>query len=72
MMPRGEVALIVAGIGLSAGVVKNDIYSVVVVMTVVTTIIAPIVLIKLFRNGKSGMHDQDSPLGRPPEEIGHT
>ena len=70
MMPRGEVTLIVAGIGLSAQIVDSTIYSIVVVMTVVTTIIAPIVLIKLFRNGKSGMHDQDSPLAQPPEGIG--
>jgi fructose-specific phosphotransferase system IIA component len=41
MVPRGEVALIIAGIGLAAGVLDNQIFGVVIVMTLVTTIVAP-------------------------------
>jgi Kef-type K+ transport system membrane component KefB len=51
MLPRGEVALIIAGIGLAAGVIGKDIFGVAVVMTVVTTIIAPVLLIPAFRGG---------------------
>ena len=49
MVPRGEVGLIVAGIGLSMGVVEHRLFSVVVVMAVVTTLIAPPILTWLLR-----------------------
>ncbi len=41
MAPRGEVGLIVAGLGLSLGAIPNDVFSVVVVMSILTTLIAP-------------------------------
>ena len=41
MVPRGEVGLIVASIGLSMGVIQHRLFSVVVVMAVVTTLIVP-------------------------------
>lgn len=49
MMPRGEVGIIIASIGLMNGVMTQDLYSVVVLMSVVTTIVAPPILSKLFR-----------------------
>jgi len=49
MMPRGEVGIIVASIGLSSGVLSEDLYAVVVLMSVMTTIIAPPILSSLFR-----------------------
>lgn len=51
MLPRGEVALIVAGIGLTSGVIGQDIFGVAIVMTVVTTVLAPVFLIPAFRGG---------------------
>ena len=48
MLPRGEVALIVAGIGLASGVISEEIFGVAIIMTVVTTLIAPIFLIRSF------------------------
>ena len=54
MLPRGEVALIIAGIGLSRGVISNDLFGVAILMTVVTTLIAPILLVPAFRSGRSG------------------
>jgi len=57
MLPRGEVALIVAGIGLTSGVIGQDIFGVAIVMTVVTTVLAPVFLMPAFRGGsglKSG------------------
>lgn len=55
MLPRGEVALIVAGVGLAAGVIDGDIFGVSVLMTVVTTLMAPILLVPLFRSRASGL-----------------
>ncbi len=54
MMPRGEVALIVAGVGLSYGVVQADVFGVSIMMTFVTTILAPMVLVPAFRAGGPG------------------
>ncbi len=50
MMPRGEVALIVALIGLQSGIVTQSTYAIVVVMTGVTTLLAPPVLRHLWRD----------------------
>ncbi|HEX6989266.1 MAG TPA: cation:proton antiporter, partial [Bacillota bacterium] len=44
MMPRGEVGIIVALMGLNLGVIGQDLYSVVVAMSVLTTLIAPPIL----------------------------
>lgn len=41
MIPRGEVGMVVAQIGLSMGVISQNIYGVVVFMAVATTIVAP-------------------------------
>ncbi len=49
MMPRGEVALIVALAGLNAGIVTQATYAIVVFMTAVTTILAPPALRYLIR-----------------------
>ena len=49
MMPRGEVALIVALVGLQSGIVSQSTYAIVVLMTAVTTILAPPALRYLFR-----------------------
>ena len=62
MLPRGEVALIVAGIGLSRGVIEADLFGVSVMMTVVTTVIAPLVLVPAFRNNKNGRRAQTEPI----------
>jgi Kef-type K+ transport system membrane component KefB len=49
MMPRGEVALIVALVGLRSQIVLPPTYAIVVFMTAVTTILAPPLLRYLFR-----------------------
>ncbi|RJR31780.1 cation:proton antiporter [Candidatus Parcubacteria bacterium] len=57
MLPRGEVALIIAGIGLAAGIVTQQIFGVVIMMTILTTVIAPILLVSLFKINKSGLKE---------------
>lgn len=41
MIPRGEVALIIAGIGMTAGILNEQLFGVVIMMTLVTTLVAP-------------------------------
>lgn len=41
MIPRGEVGVIVAGLGYAKGVIDKDIFAVVVGMAILTTLIAP-------------------------------
>lgn len=48
MMPRGEVGIIVASLGLQAGVFSNTTYSLIIVMSLVTSILAPPLLKLLF------------------------
>lgn len=47
MVPRGEVGMIVASIGLGMGVISSDLYSIVIFMVVVTTLLTPPVLAKM-------------------------
>src|SRR5690606_1734108 len=41
MAPRGEVGIVVALIGLQLGVIGQEVYGVVLFMSVVTTLVAP-------------------------------
>ncbi|MCQ2604168.1 MAG: cation:proton antiporter [Spirochaetia bacterium] len=41
MVPRGEVALIIAGIGLTSGILDEQLFGVIIMMTLMTTIVAP-------------------------------
>jgi len=50
MMPRGEVALIVALVGLQSQIVTQSTYAIVVFMTAITTLLAPPLLRFMFRN----------------------
>ena len=49
MVPRGEVGIIIASIGLTNGILSNELYSVIVMMAVATTIIAPPILSAAFK-----------------------
>ena len=50
MVSRGEVGLIVAGVGVSSGALSADIYTTVIIMVALTTIITPIWLKIAYRN----------------------
>jgi Kef-type K+ transport system membrane component KefB/mannitol/fructose-specific phosphotransferase system IIA component (Ntr-type) len=54
MIPRGEVALIVAGIGLAAGALTQDVFGVAILMTLATTLVAPPALVGLMRVRRPG------------------
>jgi Kef-type K+ transport system membrane component KefB len=48
MISRGEVGLIVAGVGATSGVLKGDVYTAIIIMVAITTIITPIWLKKAY------------------------
>jgi Kef-type K+ transport system membrane component KefB len=60
MVPRGEVGMVVAQIGLAMGVMASSVYGIVVFMSVATTLVAP-PLLKLAYRGVV-------PAGVPAEE----
>lgn len=65
MVPRGEVGIVVAGLGLQSGAIDGPLYSVVVGMAVITTLIVPPFLPALVRRAEAGSRGHDA--GRPPE-----
>jgi len=54
MIPRGEVALIIAGIGLAMGIINDQLFAVVILMTLITTIMAPPLLSASLKLAGSG------------------
>lgn len=51
MVPRAEVALIVAGVGLSVGAIGPEIFGVAIMMAMFSTLSAPLMLVKAFEGG---------------------
>lgn len=49
MIPRGEVGIVVAALGLAAGVFGNTLYAVIIAMSLLTSVIAPPFLALLLR-----------------------
>ena len=56
MIPRGEVGTVVAQIGLGIGALAQNVYGVIVFMSIATTLIAPPLLKMAFRGSKAA-HD---------------
>ena len=53
MVPRGEVGMVVAQLGLTMGMIKPSVYSIVVFMSVATTIVAPFLLSFAYRGARA-------------------
>jgi Kef-type K+ transport system membrane component KefB len=53
MISRGEVGLIVAGVGVSSGALSTDVYTTVIIMVALTTIITPIWLKIAYRKDEN-------------------
>lgn len=66
MIPRGEVALIIASIGLSHGILDEKIFGVAIMMTLITTIIAPPILDITLKSRKKGTRKDPK---TPPTEA---
>ena len=69
MVPRGEVALIVAGIGLSTGSIHHDVFGAAVMMTLLTTLLAPPLLAHSFDH-RSGVRHRAEPSMEEIKTIG--
>lgn len=75
MIPRGEVGIIIAGIGIDTGILTGEMYLVVIIMAIATTLVAPPALSYLIgkqkkekredmkksgQNGKKGERERSS------------
>jgi Kef-type K+ transport system membrane component KefB len=60
MSPRGEVAMIVALIGLESGIIGQGVYVVLVLMSLLTTVITPIVYRNWFFKGEYCTYENDA------------
>ena len=74
MIPRGEVGMVVAQIGLRMGVMAEAVYGIIVFMSVATTLIAPPLLKLAFRgeeaaDGRRRGHDPARVARRFPATI---
>lgn len=68
MVPRGEVALIVAGIGISKGLISQEVFGVAILMTLITTMVPPPLLVRAFRSNASGLR-KGAPVPPEPPEV---
>jgi Kef-type K+ transport system membrane component KefB len=62
MVPRGEVGIVVAQIGLGLAVLTDAVYGVVLFMAVATTLIAPPFLVRLFKDEQRVDEEELLPL----------
>ena len=69
MVPRGEVGIVVAGLGLSAGAIDSEIYSVVVGMAIITTLVVPPLLPWLVGRAEAEGATADGGPGGPAAGI---
>jgi len=68
MISRGEVGLIVAGVGVTAGILTSEVYSTIIIMVAVTTIITPLWLKMEYRKEqKSNTGATEQSIEQKPE-----
>ena len=64
MLPRGEVVLFIAGMGLARGVIGPDLFGVAVMLIITTVLMAPLVMLPAFRQGGAGTRSTPSETRR--------
>jgi Kef-type K+ transport system membrane component KefB len=69
MISRGEVGLIVAGVAISAGAITQDVYSAILGMIIITTIIAPLLLRKAYDKEPVDEENTCAPERRDPPDF---
>lgn len=70
MVPRGEVGIIVALIGLSLHSITQEIYTVVLGMSLLTTIVTPPLIVMAFRKGRRRRRKPEETNGKEKPEKG--
>lgn len=68
MVPRGEVGIIVATLGLTLGIIESELYGVVVLMSIITSVLAPPILTMLYRAADA--QREESVKAEPPTDDG--
>jgi len=68
MISRGEVGLIVAGYGLSHGLIGGDVFSASVLVVLATTMVTPPLLRLVFTAGDAGHGIVEETIAGPPQE----
>jgi Kef-type K+ transport system membrane component KefB len=58
MIPKGEITLVIAAIGLNGGAFAGDIYSIVILLVLTTVFLTPILLRLAFRQSKKKKNEQ--------------
>jgi Kef-type K+ transport system membrane component KefB len=64
MVPRGEVGVVIASLGLAAGVFNNRMYAIIVAMSLLTAMVTPPVLAWLLKRAdrEGGTQPKDSEI----------
>jgi len=70
MVPRGEVGLIFADIGLRRGILSSEVFSAVLIMVMLTTFISPPLLKVIFRRTAGEPELEPAPAEAEPAEVG--
>jgi len=68
MIPRGEVGIIVGLVGLSLRTITQEIYTIVLGMSIITTLIAPPLIFLAFRKDKTLSHTIKSQISKLKNE----
>lgn len=61
MLPRGEIALLMAGTGLAAGVLTQEVLGIIVAVTLLSTVAAPPLMSLAFRGSEPGLRKPPPP-----------
>jgi Kef-type K+ transport system membrane component KefB len=67
MVPRGEVGVVIASLGLAAGVFNEQLYAVIVAMSLLTAMVTPPVLAILLKGDKTNSAQSAKPDAAEPE-----
>lgn len=69
MTPRGEVGMIIAGIGLSHGIIQHDYFGIAIMMTFITTLVTPPIFSKMLESEKPILKKATNSKGEHEEII---
>ncbi|HOU22153.1 MAG TPA: cation:proton antiporter [Kiritimatiellia bacterium] len=69
MLPRGEVALIIAGTGLTSGAIGQDVFGIAILMTLVAMLLGPLMLSGSFEHPASGLRKPEDAAKAQSKEI---
>jgi Kef-type K+ transport system membrane component KefB len=69
MVPRGEVGLIFAQLGLTNGILSSEVFSAILIMVIFTTFIAPPLLKVIFKDDDGGGEPETLPVHPGAAEV---